>query len=658
MKRILIGLIAVAALAVGGWFGFSLYAKHRVTAEIETAFEQIRKQGGKASHGKMAFDLATRTLTVEDIAVAPSNQPQAQIKVAAIKGTGVRLIDETRFSADSIDVSGYELAFEINEAAGSLKLSYKAPQITVRDYSGPAHASGSPASHSVIDISRFALQQFASAAASSIVVPSITFTVDGPPRDPVSVAVTSSGIAVEHLHEGKVDTIKADRLAFKVGLKQMGEVEMADGNASNVVIREFDTGAIASVLDPQNANDDSYHRIYRQIAAGPYEVTTGRGNHTRVESIVSEDIGLRPSKLRFAEFLALLPSDLTAAPTPVQARDMTEVIASLYEGLRVGNAQTRGIAVESPKGFLKLSAIHYSLEGGQAELLFEGLDNQAPEGEFRLERFALKSLNAAEAIRLGAQLRQAPTADQALSLFRILGGMEVKGFAAPYQNPKKLLTIDTLSLDWGQLIGSIPSKARLIAKMVVPIDPKNPGQMPIAMAGIDKVAIDLDLGAAWTESSSTFAIAPATIDLDNLAKAQLHFALANVPRAVFTSDPVQAMEQAAQIETGAIELSLRDSGIVDLAVTQFARMQTIGREAARRAIVEMIRAQGEKVAAANLDARPAVDAIASFVETPGQTLTIKLTPLGKVPVLQLMDALNSEPIVALAQFRIEASTGL
>ena len=53
MKRILIGLIAVAVLAAGGWFGFNLYAKHRVTAEIETAFEQIRASGGKASHGKI-----------------------------------------------------------------------------------------------------------------------------------------------------------------------------------------------------------------------------------------------------------------------------------------------------------------------------------------------------------------------------------------------------------------------------------------------------------------------------------------------------------------------------------------------------------------------------------------------------------------------------
>ncbi|CUU19048.1 FIG00444379 hypothetical protein CDS [Bradyrhizobium sp.] len=253
---------------------------------------------------------------------------------------------------------------------------------------------------------------------------------------------------------------------------------------------------------------------------------------------------------------------------------------------------------------------------------------------------------------------QAPSPDQMLGLFRVLEGAEIKGVVSPYKNTRQLVTIDTISLNWGQLVGSIPSKANLVVKMVTPTDPSNPAQRPLIMAGVDKLAIDLDLGAAWTESSGAFALAPATIDLGNLAKAQARFALANVPRGLFTTDPAQAMGQAAQIETGAIELSLRDSGVVDLVVAQFSRMQNVSRDAARSAIAEMIRAQGEKVMAANLDAKAAVDALAGFVETSGQTLTIKLTPLGKLPVLQLMDALNSEPIVALAQFRIEASTGL
>ena len=194
--------------------------------------------------------------------------------------------------------------------------------------------------------------------------------------------------------------------------------------------------------------------------------------------------------------------------------------------------------------------------------------------------------------------------------------------------------------------------------MVTPTDPANPAQRPLVMAGVDKLAINLDLGAAWTESSGAFALAPASIELGSLAKAQARLALANVPRGVFTTDPVQARTDAGQIETGAIELSLHDSGAVDLVVTQFSRIQNVSRDAARSAIVDMIRAQGEKIAASNLDAKAAADALADFVATSGQTLSLKLTPLGKVPVVQLMDVLDTEPIVALAQFRIEASTGL
>ncbi len=183
-----------------------------------------------------------------------------------------------------------------------------------------------------------------------------------------------------------------------------------------------------------------------------------------------------------------------------------------------------------------------------------------------------------------------------LGLFRVLEGAEVKGVVSPYKNTRQLFTIDTISLNWGQLVGPIPSRANLVVKMVTPTDPANPALQPLIMAGVDKLAIDLDLGAAWTESSGAFALAPATIDLGNLAKAQARLALANVPRGLFTTDPVQAMGQAAQVETGAFELSLRDSGVVDLVVAQFARMQNVSRDTARSAIVEMIRAQGEKIA--------------------------------------------------------------
>ena len=141
------------------------------------------------------------------------------------------------------------------------------------------------------------------------------------------------------------------------------------------------------------------------------------------------------------------------------------------------------------------------------------------------------------------------------------------------------------------------------------------------------------------------------------SKASARIALANVPRQVFSASAVQALGAAAQIEAGAIELTLRDLGSVDLGVVQYARAQNVSRDAARKAIVENIMASSKDVASANPDAEAAVQALARFVESPGQTLVIKLTPLGKVQAMQLFRLLKTEPLIALGQFRIEASTG-
>ncbi|WP_038952664.1 hypothetical protein, partial [Bradyrhizobium japonicum] len=611
--------------------------------------------GGKASHGKVAFELATRTLTIENINVEPAQPELANVKIAKVTAVGVRQPNEAHFSADSIDVSGVEVAFTYTDRA-KLKANYKIPQIIAHEFSGPTRAASAPLSGSIVDMYRFMLAQYATVSASSIMAPTIAVNVDAGTGNAGGGDFVYSGLAVQNVNRGKIETAKTDRITYSLDVTQPGKPGKMTGELSGLAAYDFDASAVTAALDPQGSSDDSFHRIYRRISANSYVVTMAPGVRVKIDDVAIDDIAIRPSKFRMAEIMALMPAD-GSIPTPAQSRDMIEKVADFFEGFQIGKAEIGKQTVETPQGTGKLNAFKYE----QNRIALEGLDMPTPQGQLRMERFALKSFSAANLIRWAASLRtpgQPPSPDQMLGLFRVLEGAEIKGVVSPFKNTRQLITIDTISLNWGQLVGSIPSKANLVVKMVTPTDPSNPAQRPLIMAGVDKLAIDLDLGAAWTESSGAFALAPATIDLGNLAKAQARFALANVPRGVFTADPVQAMGQAAQIETGAIELSLRDSGVVDLVVAQFSRMQNVSRDAARSAIAEMIRAQGEKVTAANLDAKAAVDALAGFVETSGQTLTIKLTPLGKLPVVQLIDALNSEPIVALAQFRIEASTGL
>ncbi|MDE5441858.1 hypothetical protein GWG65_10420 [Bradyrhizobium sp. CSA207] len=657
MKRILIGLILLAVLGAAGWFGFDLYAKHRATAEVEAAFEQIRKQGGKASHGKIAFDVMSRTLTVEDIAVTPGSESQAQIKIAGIKGTGVRLLEEARLSADSIDIAGLELALgEIGPA--KLKGSYKIPQLTMRDYAGPLRALNVPTGGSSIDMYRYALEQYASVTASSVTAPTLTFTFDGGGGAAGSGDISYSGLAIQNLKRGKIDAMKTDRVNFTINVQSVGKADKLTGELSTIAVNDIDVTAITAALDPQKADDDSYHRAYGQISTGPYVATSTLGIRVQVDGIAIDDIALQPSKFRLAEVLAVLPAtDRTSLPTPAQSREMMEKLARFYEGIRVGRIDIGNLSMTTPQGTPKLKAIRYR----QGELALEGLDAPTPQGQIKMERFALKSFSVANLLRWAAGFSdpgQRPSPDHMLGLFRVLDGAEIKGVVAPFKNTKKLVTIDTLSVDWGQMVGSIPTKAHVVAKMVTPTDPSDPKQLPLIAGGIDKLAIDLDLGAGWTESSNSFVLAPATLDIGGIATAKLRIALGNVLRGLFSADPAQLMSQATQVEAGTVEFSLRDSGGVDSVAMQYARGKNVSREAAHQALADSVRVHRAEVVAANPEAGTAVDAIASFVETPGQTLVIKVTPRAKVPLMQLMQLLQADPESALAQFRIEASTGL
>jgi hypothetical protein len=659
MIKALTGLIAAIVVAVGGFFGFQFYTQHRITSEIDAAFEQICATGAKASHGPVSFDLRNRTVTIADIVGESIAQPPVSIRIASLTASGVGQPDATRFSAESIEITGVEIGVAMPASAGP-NLTYQVPRITVKYYSGPARLQRLPASSSVIDVYRFALEQFADVTAASITAPSIAATMKFAAATPGDGEVAYSGLVMNGIKDGKIASMKADGAVFTFNLQQAGKTEKLTGNLANFITDDIDVGAMAAMFDPRKANDDQYYRAYRRISAGPYILTSGEGLNLRIDGMTIDDVGLKPSRLQLPALLAMMPPAGAAPPTSAQAREMTEKVARLYEGVRFGNAEMRGLSLQTPQGPIKLSTMRFNFEGGKiGELAFEGLDAHAPNGPVKLERFALKSLDISGLMRVSAQfVAQKPSPNQALALLPLIEGVEVKDFTAPYKNTKKPINIGAINLNWGQFIGPIPSKLRLSAKMTAPLDTSDLGQKILVAAGLDSTAIDLDFGAAWTETSGAFVLEPVSLELGGLLKATARVSLANVPRGVFSISTTQAAAVAAQIEAGTLELTLRDLGGGDIAVAQYARAQNISRDAARSSLVDSIRAGGEKAAAANPDAAAAVDALARFVETPGQTLTIKLTPLGKVPALQLMQLLQTDPFVALAQFKIEASTGL
>jgi hypothetical protein len=659
MVKILMGLAAVVVIAVGGFFGFEFYTQHRVSRDVEAVFEQIRSGGGKASHGKVSFDLKSRTVRIADIATESATQPPVSVKIASIVVLGAGQPDSGRFSADSVEASDVEINVTLAGAAAG-NLTYKAPRLVVKDYAGPASLPQSQASASAIDAYRSALQQFAAMSATSIEAPTISGAIKFGPA--MSGEFVYSGTTLRDIKAGKIASMHVERANFSVDTQQAGKADKMNGEILNIASRDFDAAAAAAILDPQKANDDQYYRFYGKTTAGPYTVTSALGLRMRVEEMMIDDVGLRPSRLQLPALQAAIQAAGTVPPSPAQTRALMEKAAAIYEAVRIGPAEMRGLSAETPQGPLKLQAIRFNLEDGKVgEFAVEGLDTRTPKGNVKLGRFALKSLDIANFIRVTAQFAnpgQPPSPELIAALFPLIQGVEFKALVAPFKNTGKPVNIENFSLDWGQFVGSIPTKIRLITRMTTPFDPADASLKPLIAAGLDKAVIDNELGATWTEATKTFALEPVSFDLGGLLKANARLSLGNVPRGVFTLNPLQAVTTVEQIEVGTIELVLRDMGAVDIALAHFARTLAVSRDAARQSFIDELKTGGERAAATNPDAAAATQALTRFLESPGQTLIVKLTPRAKVPALQLFQLLKTDPLLALAQFRIEASTGL
>ncbi len=659
MKKPLLGLIGALVIAAGGYFSFLFYVQHRVSAEVDAAFEQIRSAGGKASHGKLSYDIWNRTLTIADIIGESAAQPPVSVKIANLTASGVSSTGDNRFSADLTEISDFEVSMELAAPAVG-RTTYKVPKIVAKDLAGPSRMERPAGAASSVDVYRSLTAQFATLSASSITSPTVSAKIDATKTMPGGAEFVYSRLTLEGIKDGKIATWRGDEATFMMTSLRSGKPDKMTGRIAGFSNIDFDIAAVAALFDPQRSKDDGVQRLYRQISVGSYDVSSAQGVRMRIDGFTIDNVGVRPSMFQLTEFLALLPQAGTT-PTASQSREMIERTAKLYEGLHIGESTIRGLSVETPQGPLKMSALRFNLDKGKSDFVFEGLDGRGPTGPFKAGRFALKSFDLPNLLRFGAQVAanpgQPPSPDNALLVFRLIDGIEIKDVIAPAKDGRKQVNIDTFNFNWDQLIGSIPTRAHLVTKMTSPLDPANPAFLPLLVAGMDKAAIDADIGAAWSEGAGTLALDPFKLEIGELLKASARFSLANVPREIFSPDPKQATKMAAQIEAGALELSLRDLGAIDILVAQYARTQGVGRDAARDAIIDSIKAFGEK-AAANPDTATAVNALVSFVTTPRQTLTIKLTPLAKVPAMQFLDLLRTDPGIALAQFRIEASTGL
>ncbi len=671
MRKAIIATCAAALfIAAGAYFGSDLWAQFRTKNDVEAVFNAFRTTFTTATHGKIAIYRATRSVKVPDVVLQTADKTTT-IKMAEVIGVGTRGPTGGRVGAGRIEITDWELTTTIAGQDGPT-VSYKAPKIIIEAFSGPAALPVKVDPTSPIDVTRGCLEYVAASSANSITIPKLVATVapasnseQASPLGPVEYTYTD--IVFRSIGNRRVAEITTDRVTATTEIAGPGPGSFAMAMA-NFKLADFNFDGPIALLDPAKANDDSYIAMYGQSSVGPIEIRSAKGGGLKIEGFAFDGIAIRPSKLSWSKLMTIVgnaPKPGTS-PAPEKVAEMLDTVAGFYEGIRINKMEMRNLVTDVPQTpSVKIAAMRFSnFENGRlGEFAIEGIDGSAgPKEPIHVGRFALKGLRFAEFMRQAGKLASngpaTPSVAQSLILFSMLEGIEFKDIVGSNPlDPSQQVRIDNFEFAWGKFVGPIPTTIRLTTKMTLPTSLADPSvRSMLSDAGMQSMTSSSDIGLAWDEASQTLTLSPALIEIENAFSFSAKFAINNVTRDAFSIDMTQAMAAANLMEIGPLEISLRDTGAVKTALQQYAKKKNLSVDDARKEITDNVKEQAKDQAQQFPDAQQVADAIVQFIEKPGSTLSIKVTPKGKVNVNQVFGAASADPTAMSNMFAVEAKT--
>jgi len=105
------------AIALGGYYGATLWLKSRVQQEVESAFSGLRATIGTATYGRIEFDYWTRSITINDIFLQSNRLSIPTTKIGQLTLTQVSTRSSEQVSVQRVDIKALELTFSMGGIA-------------------------------------------------------------------------------------------------------------------------------------------------------------------------------------------------------------------------------------------------------------------------------------------------------------------------------------------------------------------------------------------------------------------------------------------------------------------------------------------------------------------------------------------------------------
>jgi hypothetical protein len=166
-----------------------------------------------------------------------------------------------------------------------------------------------------------------------------------------------------------------------------------------------------------------------------------------------------------------------------------------------------------------------------------------------------------------------------------------------------------------------------------------------------ELSVGIDLGAAWNDGARTLVISPVSADIPGLYSLNASITLNNAPTTLAAPDMATLARDAAALEVGRIDASVKDLGGLAMLLQQVANTQHTTPDALRKNLADTARSLG----AANPEFQSLSLAFAQALEKPGSTLRVSAAPRQRLMLGDAAAMGRSIPLALLSQFSIEAS---
>lgn len=669
MRKLLVALLLVAALAVGGYFGVTAYAQNEAERQVTALFGNLEAGGLKASRGPVRFDLFARTLDLADITLAAADG-SGTTSIGRITARGFSPPANGRIKVARIEIA--DVAFNgPSPFYAGVTTGYGIPQIVIEDYEGPESVVASSS-----EPAQLLLSFLESASATAISAPSVLITTEAKLGDnTISTRFGYGAARLSGIAGGRIADVQIGPSTFSYKEPGAKPGNAVDGEIGRTTIKGMDIGAMIALGDPRRrAAETSFRTLYESIEGDDYKASFDNGFTQQWRKITFGKIAVRPAALPIDQistsFQRLEEAEAKGERTsPAEVANLLDALAGLYGGIEFGGIVIDDMRLQQPgKMDTTLKALRVGdMAGGRFSLItLEGLSGKATDGKtLKLDRFALTGLNPGEMMQLTAEAASAPAAlntpQNALGAFRLMEGMEFAGLEMGADStPGETMKVDSFQLSWGDYAGPMPQKIASSLRMSGPTAQFAEDQQAFAALadlGIKQLNLNFTGAIDFDEARKTMVATP-FVAIGDAFSMSGRLALAGIDGSFYLAkDDAEALQNLLAVKFEGLEITLTDAGIYQMKLKRMAEDQGATPEATQEMVVGFAQIFAEQATSEHPELEPVSKAILDFLGGPKGTLTLKITPKGELPLATLLQATRGgDAEAALDLVNIEATT--